>query len=98
MDAHGRSAPDTAALRSRILFRYCEMMTHDEQGQVEPWIQKFLRHLAADRGASAYTQRNYRQALVEFLSWHVEERKQQPSWGKLQRADFRAYVRYLGRQ
>ena len=29
----------------------------------DPWIDKFLAHLATDRGASIYTQRNYRQAL-----------------------------------
>jgi site-specific recombinase XerD len=33
------------------------------------WIQKFLAHLATDRGASAYKQRNYRQALTEFVRW-----------------------------
>ena len=32
----------------------------------DKWVQKFLAHLATDRGASIYTQRNYRQALVEF--------------------------------
>jgi integrase/recombinase XerC len=59
--------------------------------------QKFLAHLATDRGASAYTQRNYRQALLEFHSWHKEERKQAPVWEKLQRDDFRSYLRFLGR-
>jgi len=39
------------------------------------WIQKFLEHLATDRGASVYTQRNYRQALREFHLWNVEDRK-----------------------
>ena len=32
----------------------------------DKWTQKFLVHLAVDRGASVYTQRNYKQALVEF--------------------------------
>ncbi len=32
----------------------------------DKWVKKFLSHLAADRGASTYTQRNYRQALAEF--------------------------------
>lgn len=63
----------------------------------DPWIQKFLTHLATDRGASVYTQRNYEQALMEFIKWHNEERKQSPDWQKLQRDDFRSYVRYLGR-
>lgn len=61
------------------------------------WIQKFLTHLATDRGASVYTQRNYREALVEFFRWHETERKQPPVWEKLQRDDFRSYLRSLGR-
>jgi site-specific recombinase XerD len=44
-----------------------------------------------------YTQRNYRQAMLEFHRWHQEERKQPPVWETLQRDDFRAYVRFLGR-
>jgi integrase/recombinase XerC len=63
----------------------------------DPWIQKFLTHLATDRGASVYTQRNYQQALTEFSKWHHDERKQSPDWQKLKRDDFRSYVRYLGR-
>jgi site-specific recombinase XerD len=61
------------------------------------WIKKFLQHLATDRGASAYTQRNYRQAMLEFYRWHQAERKQPPMWETLQRDDFRAYLRFLGR-
>jgi site-specific recombinase XerD len=64
---------------------------------IDPHVQRFLSHLATDRGASAYTQRNYRQALLEFSAWHAEERKLPPTWEKLQRDDFRAYVRFLGR-
>jgi integrase/recombinase XerC len=73
----------------------------------DKWIQKFLVHLATDRGASAYTQRNYRQALTEFVRWHQEERsafadksvsaRQAVAWEKLQRDDFRNYLRFLGR-
>lgn len=61
------------------------------------WIQKFLAHLATDRGASAYTQRNYGHALTEFSRWHYEERRRAPAWDNLQRDDFRAYLRFLGR-
>lgn len=61
------------------------------------WIQKFLTHLATDRGASVYTQRNYRDALLEFQNWHIDERKAAPAWDKLQRDDFRSYLRFLGR-
>ncbi|HZV34685.1 MAG TPA: site-specific tyrosine recombinase/integron integrase [Verrucomicrobiae bacterium] len=63
----------------------------------DKFIEKFLDHLAADRGASVYTQRNYRQALLEFYKWHHDERHQAPAWHDLQRDDFRAYVRFLGR-
>jgi integrase/recombinase XerC len=63
----------------------------------DKWLAKFLQHLATDRGASPYTQRNYRQALEEFRRWHQEERKQPPVWEQLQRDDFRAYLRFLGR-
>lgn len=63
----------------------------------DKWIAKFLAHLATDRGASVYTQRNYQQALIEFSHWHLAERKSSPAWEKLQRDDFRGYLRYLGR-
>lgn len=63
----------------------------------EQWIQKFLGHLATDRGASVYTQRNYQQALTEFSHWHLSERKSPAAWEKLQRDDFRGYLRFLGR-
>ena len=63
----------------------------------DKWVQKFLAHLATDRGASVYTQRNYKQALTEFSRWHLEERKSSPVWEKLQRDDFRGFVRFLGR-
>ena len=62
------------------------------------WMQKFLAHLATDRGASVYTQRNYRQAVEEFWLWHKNERQQPPVWANLQRDDFRSYLRFLGRQ
>jgi site-specific recombinase XerD len=61
-------------------------------------LSQFLQHLATDRGASPYTQRNYRQALVEFCAWHQQERQQLPPWEQLQRDDFRAYLRFLGRK
>ncbi len=72
------------------------------------WIHKFLAHLATDRGASVYTQRNYRDALNEFVRWRHEEGSsvfadqsaaELPAiaWEKLQRDDFRNYLRYLGR-
>ncbi|HKW29140.1 MAG TPA: site-specific integrase, partial [Verrucomicrobiae bacterium] len=63
----------------------------------DKWIHKFLAHLATDRGASAYTQRNYRQVLMEFARWHQDEHQAPPAWEKLQRDNFRNYLRYLGR-
>lgn len=64
----------------------------------DPWVAKFLSHLAVDRGASAYTRRNYRQALLEFTSWHQAERDQPPDWSNAARDDFRAYLRFLGKR
>lgn len=61
------------------------------------WIDQFLVHLATDRGASVYTQRNYRQALTEFAGWHRDERHSPAVWAQLQRDDFRSFVRWLGR-
>ncbi|MGA9778226.1 MAG: tyrosine-type recombinase/integrase [Limisphaerales bacterium] len=63
----------------------------------DKWIHKFLAHLATDRGASVYTQRNYHDALNEFARWHLAERQSFPVWDKLLRDDFRNYLRYLGR-
>jgi len=60
--------------------------------------EQFLTHLATDRGASFYTQRNYRITLAEFSEWHQEDRHSPPDWPKLQRDDFRAYLRFLGRK
>jgi integrase/recombinase XerC len=75
-------------------------MTPDGSASPPPdsWMIRFFQHLATDRGASAYTQRNYRQALLEFQRWHLEERRQVPPWERLQRDDFRAYLRFLGRR
>ncbi len=72
--------------------------THAQSArELDRWGEEFLRHLVAARGASRYTERNYRQALGEFRAWYLRERQQAPEWGALQRDDFRAYVRYLGR-
>lgn len=64
----------------------------------DTWVSKFFTHLATDRGASVYTQRNYQQAISGFFLWQKNERKQPPVWDKLQRDDFRIYLRFLGRQ
>src|SRR5829696_10083587 len=67
---------------------------NDEQSSLD----QFLTHLRTDRGASEYTQRNYRAALTEFAAWHQAERQSEPNWPALQRDDFRSYLRFLGRQ
>jgi len=64
----------------------------------DKWMEKFFAHLATDRGASVYTQRNYQRGLIAFCRWYQMERQSLPVWEKLQRDDFRAYVRFLGRQ
>ncbi|HET7625503.1 MAG TPA: tyrosine recombinase XerC [Verrucomicrobiae bacterium] len=74
-----------------------ESKSENTHSSEQVWIQKFLSHLATDRGASVYTQRNYRDALAEFTAWHREERKNSPAWERLERDDFRAYLRFLGR-
>ena len=60
-------------------------------------VREFLSHLAADRGASEYTRRNYAHALADFALWHRRERQANPPWNTLERDDFRAYLRHLGR-
>jgi integrase/recombinase XerC len=60
-------------------------------------VRDFLDHLATDRAASAYTRRNYTQALADFVAWHRRERQRAPAWDRLERDDFRAYLRCLGR-
>ncbi len=58
----------------------------------------FLTHLSADRGASIFTQRNYRQTLIEFTVWFKATLGPALDWAKLERDTFRHYLRYLGRQ
>jgi integrase/recombinase XerC len=59
-------------------------------------VKRFLDHLEADRGASCYTCRNYRQALLEFVGWYRQQQNRAPDWKALQRDDFRHYLRFLG--
>jgi len=62
------------------------------------WERRFLQHLATDRGASPHTQRGYARALAEFRRWHHQERGRPPAWERLDRDDFRAFLRCLGRR
>lgn len=70
----------------------------DSVDPLDPLARQFLEHLKIDRGASIYTQRNYRQALVEFTQWCTRERGAAPNWIQLGRDEFRNYLRYLGRE
>jgi integrase/recombinase XerC len=63
----------------------------------DEFVLAFLHSLAVERGASLYTQRNYREALSDFVRWYREERQPPLPWAQLQRDDFRNYLRYLGR-
>jgi integrase/recombinase XerC len=69
----------------------------ENEQPIDSAIGNFLRHLATDKGASVYTQRNYRQALTQFFGWFKETRKLEPKWNDLKRDDFREFVRFLGR-
>lgn len=75
-------------------------MTPDAKTEppTDKWVVRFLQHLAAERGASDYTRRNYAQVLREFIRWHQAERGAPPDWTRLERDDFRAYIRFLGRE
>lgn len=63
----------------------------------DTWIDRWVQHLTTDRNASPYTVRNYTAALHECFRWHERERQGPPDWVRLQRDDFRAYLRFLGR-
>jgi site-specific recombinase XerD len=65
--------------------------------KADPWILKFLRYMLTEKGASVYTERNYRQALLEFSGWFLRQRQTPPDWNALSRDDFRDFLRFLGR-
>jgi integrase/recombinase XerC len=73
-------------------------MAREENAEtiLSPWAGKFLQSLAA-KGGSPYTERNYRQALVEFSAWATEQPGVAPDWTGLRRDDFRYFLRFLGR-
>lgn len=70
----------------------------EKRHELTPLAADFLAHLRDARGASAYTQRNYAQALADFEQWFEEQRGQAPDWPRLSGDDFRIYLRFLGRQ
>ena len=62
------------------------------------WPDRFLEHLDTDRNASPHTQRNYRQALKEFVAWYQAEEEADPHWPSLKRIHFRSFLRHLSRR
>jgi len=62
------------------------------------WPGQFFRFLSNEKDASLYTQRNYRQALDEFEQWYRDTNESQVEWDKLERNDFRMFLRQLGRR
>jgi len=62
------------------------------------WSDLFFRYLSDEKDASVYTQRNYRQALVEFAQWHRDTSESPVCWSELERNDFRLFLRQLGRR
>lgn len=74
-----------------------EAPANPPQWKPDPRCADFFTHLATGKNASVYTLRNYRQALREFTGWHQQQHSAPPSWLTLERDDFRAYLRFLGR-
>jgi integrase/recombinase XerC len=66
--------------------------------EATPRAAEFLRYLAVERASSAYTRRNYRQAILEFQQWQTAQTGSAPAWESLERDVFRYYLRHLGRQ
>jgi integrase/recombinase XerC len=60
----------------------------------DPWIKEFLDN---SPNYSVYTQRNYRQALIELQTWLIDTAQPLP-WEQLQRDHFRAYARHLAKR
>ena len=56
------------------------------------WWEPFAAHLAKERRCSAYTVRNYRQALVDFLGWLAETRPGAPDFDALTAREMRDFV------
>lgn len=67
-------------------------------GIKDRFIGDFCLHLATDKNASEYTLRNYKQALVEFYRWYLNEYGNAPEWQKLTSDNFRSYLRFLSRE
>src|SRR5687767_3158062 len=69
----------------------------------DPDIAAFVQELETVRAASPYTVRNYRHTLEECWAWYQQQHQPQnvtphSPWTRLQRDDFRGYLRHLGRR
>ena len=73
-------------------------MTEPDKAVRDRDAAAFLEHLAGERGASAYTLRNYAAALDEFAAWHAATLGAPPDWPRTGRDTFRAWLRALGRR
>ncbi|SVD42044.1 uncharacterized protein METZ01_LOCUS394898, partial [marine metagenome] len=62
------------------------------------WTGQFFRFLSDEKDASPYTQRNYQQALDEFMKWNRDTNESPVRWSELERNDFRLFLRQLGRK
>jgi integrase/recombinase XerC len=70
--------------------------TETAETKIDSWADGFLQNLVT-RGASNYTERNYRQALLEFSAWARQQHGGALDWTALRRDDFRYFLRFLGR-
>jgi site-specific recombinase XerD len=68
----------------------------ESEERPDPLADKFFQYLAS-KGGSAYTERNYRQALREFAAWSKERHATGTDWPVRTRDDFRDFLRVLGR-
>ncbi|HEX3716595.1 MAG TPA: site-specific tyrosine recombinase/integron integrase [Verrucomicrobiae bacterium] len=74
------------------------MPEHSEtEPHPDPLAKKFLQYLDS-KGSSAYTGRNYQQALHEFTAWSKQRHGANPDWPTQTRDDFRDFLRALGRK
>ena len=64
---------------------------------MDPWIAKFLRHLAADKDASVYTEGITGRPCLNSSPGSKNSAETAPDWTALRRDDFRDFLRFLGR-
>ena len=93
-------AGETAGSHPRQSHGYgsCFTMNPETNVSADSQIASFLGHLEHERQVSPHTIRNYRQALSEFARFYKEAHQSKPDWGRLNRDDFRYYLRSLGRR